>query len=170
MNVWGNNVLYTADSTCTKHTIYMMPSTSTPNSNKGISQSDSKRVMDAFNRTRTSVKHHPSYLMKEEGSTKQSHLSESYRCYKLWPKRWCFHYQPMPCHTTLMKHILWGSHILWFAWTLSETHNLFNVVSLSYRWCSTIMLSWHTVCYGLLTWRYLSTFLIPRMITFHILR
>jgi len=32
-----------------QHTIYMMPSTSTLNSNKGISQSDGKRIMDAFN-------------------------------------------------------------------------------------------------------------------------
>jgi len=68
-----------------QHTIHVMPITSIPNSNKGISQSDGKRVMDAFNWTRTSVKFHSSYLMKEEGSTKQSQLSESYRCYILWP-------------------------------------------------------------------------------------
>jgi hypothetical protein len=37
-------------------------------------------------------------------------------------------------------HISWGSHMLWFAWTPSETCNLFNVVSLSY---STLILSWH---------------------------
>jgi len=66
-----------------QHTIYMMPSTSTLNSNKGISQSDGKRIVDAFNCTRTSVKYHSSYLMREEGSTNQSHLSESYRRYIL---------------------------------------------------------------------------------------
>lgn len=119
-----------------QHTIYMMPFTSIPNSNKGISQSDGKRVMDAFNWTRTSVKYHPSYL--SHSSLKvidvtyfdDQNVVLSLSTYA------------MPYHLN-DTHILWGSHMLWFAWTLSETYNLFKVVSLSYRRCSTLMLSRH---------------------------